>query len=100
MLKTIFRTFLLGLGVGVLVAPRPGHETRQLLSEKFNQLFNTSDANTSAQEWERPLSDNVDTAVTPSHHYTDTSIGSSSVAIGDTSGTVASGGSTAGATDI
>lgn len=100
MLKTIFRTFLLGLGVGVLVAPRPGHETRQLLSEKFNQLFNGGDGSTSAQEWNRPLSDNVDTAVIPSQHYTGTSIGSSSVSVGDTSSTAASSGSTADATDI
>jgi gas vesicle protein len=38
-LKTLFRGFLLGVGVGVLVAPRAGEETRRLLSEKFNTLM-------------------------------------------------------------
>jgi gas vesicle protein len=38
-LKTVFRAFLLGIGVGVLLAPRAGEETRRLLSEKFNQLL-------------------------------------------------------------
>ncbi|WP_026369416.1 hypothetical protein [Kallotenue papyrolyticum] len=37
-LKTMFRSFLLGLGVGLLVAPRAGAETRRLLSEKLNRL--------------------------------------------------------------
>lgn len=38
-LKTLFRGFLLGMGVGVLVAPRAGEETRRMLSEKFNRLM-------------------------------------------------------------
>ena len=38
-LKTILRSFIVGLGIGVLVAPRAGSETRQLLSDRFNSIF-------------------------------------------------------------
>ncbi len=38
-LKTIFRAFLFGVGVGVLLAPRAGSETRRMLSEKLNNLM-------------------------------------------------------------
>jgi hypothetical protein len=75
MLKTIFRTFILGLGVGVLVAPRPGHETRQLLSERFNRLFNTNGDGGSASEWDRPTTDSIDTTVSPNQHYTQPALG-------------------------
>jgi hypothetical protein len=84
MLKTIFRTFVLGLGVGVLVAPRPGHETRQLLTEKFNQLFNQN-GNTSASEWDRPVLDTADATVTPSQHYTKPVLDSPSTVFGGVS---------------
>jgi hypothetical protein len=70
MIKTIFRTFLLGLGVGVLVAPRPGSETRQMLSERFGRLFGGADGDTRATEWDRPLSDSFGVDITPSQHYT------------------------------
>lgn len=39
MIKTIFRSFVLGLGVGILLAPRAGSETRRLLSEKLNNVI-------------------------------------------------------------
>jgi gas vesicle protein len=39
-IKTVLRAFILGLGVGILVAPRAGSETRQMLSEKFDNLLN------------------------------------------------------------
>lgn len=39
MIKTIFRSFLLGLGVGILLAPRSGSDTRKLLSEKLNNVI-------------------------------------------------------------
>lgn len=39
MIKTIFRSFLLGLGVGIMLAPRAGSETRRLLSEKLNNVI-------------------------------------------------------------
>ncbi len=38
-LKTILRSFILGIGVGVLVAPRAGAETRRMLSEKLNSVL-------------------------------------------------------------
>ena len=38
-LKTILRAFVLGIGVGVLVAPRAGTETRRMLSEKLNGVL-------------------------------------------------------------
>ena len=69
MIKTIFRTFLLGLGIGVLVAPRPGSETRQMLSERFGRLFGSADGDTSATEWDRPMGDSFGVDITPSQHY-------------------------------
>lgn len=39
MFKTIFRSLLLGIGIGVLLAPRAGSETRRLLSEKFSGVL-------------------------------------------------------------
>lgn len=102
MLKTIFRTFLLGFGVGILVAPRPGRETREMLSEKFNQLFNSEGGSASTQEWDRPLSDNVNAGVTSNQHYATSSVGTSSPALGDVSASDAASteAGTAGATDI
>ena len=41
-LKTIFRAFLLGVGVGMLLAPRAGSETRRMLSEKLNNLMDSA----------------------------------------------------------
>lgn len=38
-LKTILRAFIFGIGVGVLLAPRAGSETRRLLSDKLNQVL-------------------------------------------------------------
>jgi hypothetical protein len=102
MLKTIFRTFLLGLGVGVLVAPRPGRETRQMLSERFNRLFG-GETNTSALEWDRPLSDDVNASVTPSQHYNTAAVPASAferaTAAGNGDADV-TGSDVAGATDI
>jgi len=74
MIKTIFRTFLIGLGVGVLVAPRPGTETRQMLTERFNRLFGSQDGGSSVNEWDRPLGDAA--SMTPSQHYVAPSISS------------------------
>lgn len=39
MIKTIFRSFIVGIGVGLLLAPRSGSETRRLLSEKLNTVI-------------------------------------------------------------
>lgn len=48
-LKTILRAFILGIGVGVLVAPRAGAETRRMLSEKLNGLLDGTDFGTGQQ---------------------------------------------------
>ncbi len=42
MFKTIFRSLIVGIGVGVLLAPRSGSETRRLLSDKLNRLIDTT----------------------------------------------------------
>lgn len=42
LIKTVLRAFIFGLVVGILVAPRAGRETRQMLSEKFDNLMNTA----------------------------------------------------------
>lgn len=41
-LKTIFRSFMFGVGVGVLLAPRAGSETRRMLSEKFTNAIDSA----------------------------------------------------------
>jgi gas vesicle protein len=38
-IKTVLRAFIFGLVVGILIAPRAGKETRQMLSEKFDNLM-------------------------------------------------------------
>jgi gas vesicle protein len=35
------RTLLLGIGIGLLIAPKRGEETRQLLTQRFQQLSNS-----------------------------------------------------------
>ena len=41
-IKTILRAFALGIGVGVLLAPRAGSETRRLLSERINNALDSA----------------------------------------------------------
>ena len=41
------RTLLIGVGVGLLIAPKRGEETRRLLTERFQQARNTLSGNTS-----------------------------------------------------
>jgi gas vesicle protein len=38
-LRTILRAFIVGIGVGILVAPRAGTETRRMLSERLNGVL-------------------------------------------------------------
>jgi gas vesicle protein len=40
---TILRWLVIGAVTGLLIAPRAGHETRELISEKFNQLVDGLD---------------------------------------------------------
>lgn len=39
MLRTIFRSFALGAIAGLLIAPRAGRDTRQMLSDRWNALL-------------------------------------------------------------
>ena len=38
-LRAMIRTFAVGLAIGVLIAPRPGAETRRLLSEGITRFL-------------------------------------------------------------
>ena len=38
-IRTMLRAFVLGAIAGLLIAPRPGRETRELLSERWNSLL-------------------------------------------------------------
>jgi len=38
LLRTAVRFFVIGVGVGVLFAPRPGAQTRQMIREKLDSL--------------------------------------------------------------
>ncbi len=40
------RTLLLGVGIGLLVAPKRGEETRQLLMDRFQQIGGSLTGNT------------------------------------------------------
>ena len=40
------RTLLLGVGIGLLIAPKRGEEMRQLLTDRFQQLGNSFAGNT------------------------------------------------------
>jgi len=42
------RTLLIGVGIGLLIAPKRGEEMRQLLMERFQQLTGSSTGNTSS----------------------------------------------------
>ena len=41
-LRTILRTFVLGAIAGLLVAPRSGRETREMLRDRFNSLIDSA----------------------------------------------------------
>ena len=40
LLRYVTRSFVLGVAVGVLFAPRPGAETRKMLSERISSAIN------------------------------------------------------------
>ena len=40
-LRTILRTFVLGAIAGLLIAPRSGRETREMLRDRFNSLIDS-----------------------------------------------------------
>ncbi len=41
-LGTIIRAFILGAIAGILVAPRPGRETRDMIRERWNELLEST----------------------------------------------------------
>ena len=41
-LRTILRTFVLGAIAGLLIAPRSGRETREMLLERWNNLIDSA----------------------------------------------------------
>jgi gas vesicle protein len=65
--KTILRAFLFGIGVGILLAPRAGSETRRLLSERLNKLMDS--AGELADNFSGGSSDTTSTSYVPSQHY-------------------------------
>lgn len=40
-MRAMIRSFALGLAIGVLIAPRPGVETRRMLGERFTKLMDS-----------------------------------------------------------
>lgn len=70
MIKTLLRTFLLGVGIGVLLAPRAGSETRRLLSEKLNNVLDN--VNDLTDKLDQSSSSNS-AAYTPQQHSTNNS---------------------------
>ena len=40
-LRTILRAFVLGAVAGLLVAPRSGRETREMIGERWNKLLDS-----------------------------------------------------------
>lgn len=69
--KTMLRAFLFGIGVGILLAPRAGSETRRLLSEKVNQLIDSASSLTGSSA--SGPTDATTTAYVPPQHYTESS---------------------------
>lgn len=41
-IRTVLRAFVLGAIAGLLVAPRPGRETREMLSDRWNKLLDSA----------------------------------------------------------
>lgn len=68
-IKTILRSFLFGIGVGILLAPRAGSETRRMLSERLNTLIDG--ASDLADNFSGGSSDTTATSYVPSQHYTE-----------------------------
>lgn len=45
LLRGLLRSFAVGLALGVLFAPRPGAETRRMLSKRFTKVVDQISAN-------------------------------------------------------
>ena len=69
-LKTMLRAFILGIGVGVLVAPRAGSETRKLISDKLGGVMDS--ANDLASKLDHSSAEGgTSAAFVPKQHYAD-----------------------------
>lgn len=68
MFKTIVRSLIVGIGVGVLLAPRAGSETRRLLNEKLNRFIDTT--GNAVDELSARASE-ADDSLTPKQHSFD-----------------------------
>lgn len=78
MIKTIFRSFVVGIGVGLLLAPRAGSETRRLLSEKLNSVIDGASGLADKLDYSSTES-GTSQAFVPAQHYAQ---GSSSREVG------------------
>lgn len=72
MIKTIFRSFVLGLGVGILLAPRAGSETRRLLSEKLNNVIDSASELADKLDYSA-AEGGTSAAFVPKQHYAESS---------------------------
>ena len=49
-MNRFLRTLLIGVGIGLLIAPMPGRDLRQLLSSRFQQFFGPPPESTKTYE--------------------------------------------------
>ena len=49
-MNRFLRTLLIGVGIGLLIAPMPGRDMRQLLRSRFQQFFGPAPENTETYE--------------------------------------------------
>ncbi len=68
LIKTVLRAFILGVGVGILIAPRSGQETRQMLTEKFDNLMDNIGGGEAGGQ-RIPSSEGASSAVVPNQDY-------------------------------
>jgi hypothetical protein len=75
-LGKLLRTILIGVGIGLLIAPKRGEETRQILTDRFQRLLASFSGNTqspaseSASETARGLRNLAEKAEKHPHMYT------------------------------
>ncbi len=58
-MKRFFRGMLVGVGIGLLIAPMKGEEMRRLLSERFAELRASLPENTQLNQYVQQISDRV-----------------------------------------
>ena len=82
-LKTMLRAFIFGIGIGVLVAPRAGSETRKLLSEKLSGVMDGA-SDLAAKLESSTAKDDSSAAFVPQQHYSESSATTREVGTADT----------------